>query len=202
MAKVEITHPLTPEKEVLTSKSINPPFQQQLVEPYRRYFTDDGLTDGSHDLTVDGSVTPVDFWVPADPTEDRYITAINFILGYGATGKPYQWGDNAALTNGVRLFYTSFRGEVDVHDGITSIQDLWRLTDMPIATAWEIRHIGVNNDYGLFVSVNLLQMVPPYGVKLDAGTSQKLALRVRDAMPTTASDTFNAIACGFDRFNY
>jgi hypothetical protein len=39
----------------------------------------------------------------------------------------------------------------------------------------------------------------PYGVKLDAGTTQKLTLRVRDNAGT-AADIFTAIAYGFERF--
>ena len=41
--------------------------------------------------------------------------------------------------------------------------------------------------------------MPPYGVKLDKGSSQKLAFTIKDNVGT-AADTFNAIAYGFDRF--
>jgi len=42
-------------------------------------------------------------------------------------------------------------------------------------------------------------MMPPYGVKLDAGTTQRLVFAIRDDI-TAETDAFNAICYGFDRF--
>ena len=175
-----------------------PPFEAQKTKPFRQYLTVDGLSTGSSDLGVNGSVTPVDFWVPADQENDRYITNLSIIVGYGGTSKPYLWADGAALTNGGRLFYTSLKGEVDIHDAIKTNQDMFRLQSGIIPTTWEVRHVNANNDYGYFIYYKLLEMVPPYGIKLDAGTNQKLTFTVRDN--DTVADSFNIIATGFDRF--
>ena len=176
-----------------------PPLTPQKVQPFRQYFTTDGLASGTNDMGVDGSVTNVDYFIPAKVGEDRYITAINFIVGYGTSGQPNQWADGTALTNGTRLFYTSQKGEFDIHDGIKSNQDMFRLSFSPIAANWEVRHVNATNDYGYFVSMDLTQMGLPFGVKLDADSSQRLIIRIRDNAGTSA-DSFNCIAYGFDRF--
>jgi len=190
---------VSPENELCVINAPYPPLAAQKVEPFRQFFTTDGLPGGTNDMGVDGSVTAVDYFIPAIPEEDRYITSINFIVGYGMSGSPFQWADGTALTNGTRLFYTSLRGEVDIHDGIKTNQDLFRLSFSPITAAWEIRGVNANNDFGYFLSMDLTKLGLPFGVKLDKDTSQRLVLRIRDNAGTDA-DSFNCIGYGFNRF--
>ncbi len=205
MAKIEITNGLgaeasvTPDNELLVSTSGYPAFRTQKIQPFRQYLTDDGTASGSNDMGVDGSSTNVDFYIPSDPNNDRYITGLSIIVGYGVSGQPNQWADGTALTNGCRLFYSNTYGELDLHDVIKTNQDMFRLSLSAIPTAWEVRHVNANNDYGYFISMPLSLTMPPYGLKLDAGTTQQLVLRVRDNAGTDA-DTFNIIAYGFERF--
>ncbi|HUV84539.1 MAG TPA: hypothetical protein VMV86_02460 [Methanosarcinales archaeon] len=176
-----------------------PPLRAQKTSPFRQYLTDDGLTTGSNDMGVDGSVTPVDFWIPADPDVDRYITTIGFTIGYGTSSTPYEFADKAgALTNGCRLFYESIRGEVDIHDAIKSNQDLFALSFTNIQPSWEIRHLSALNDYGFMMSFDLTKMGLPYGIKLDRGTRQRLVMCIKD--DATDADTFIFTAIGFERF--
>jgi len=175
-----------------------PPLEVQKVQPFRQYLTLDGTPSGDNDMGVDGSVTNVDYYIPAKVGEDRYITTLNFIVGYGGTSKPYLWADAAALANGCRLFYESQRGEVDIHDGITSNQDFFRLSFSPIPQAWEVRHVNANNDYGYFITMDLTKLGLQFGVKLDRNSHQRLTMRIRD--DATDADSFNCIAYGFDRF--
>jgi hypothetical protein len=177
----------------------HPPLIEQKINPYRQYFTLDGTPSGSNDMGVDGSSTNVDFCIPASQTKDRYLTNLNFIVAYGTTGQPNEWADGTALTNGVRIFYESPRGEQDIHDAIKSNQDMFRLALDLIPTAWEVRHVNATNDYGYFISLDLRSLGLPYGVKLDKGSSQKLVIRIRDNAGTDA-DTFNCIGYGFERF--
>ena len=187
------------DQELSVINSAYPPLTPQKVQPFRQYFTTDGLAAGTNDMGVDGSVTNVDYFIPPKVGEDRYITTINFIVGYGASGQPNQWADGTALTNGTRLFYSSQKGEVDIHDGIKSNQDIFRLSFSPISANWEVRHVNATNDYGYFVSMDFTKMGLPFGVKLDADSSQRLIIRIRDNAGTSA-DSFNCIAYGFDRF--
>jgi hypothetical protein len=190
---------VTKDNELSTISAVYPPLSLQKTRPFRQYFTTDGTATGSSDMGIDGSTTAVDFYIPADSDDDRYITSINFIVGYGTVGQPNEWADGSALTNGTRLFYTSKKGENDIHDGIKTNQDMFRLSFAPIPTAWEVRHVNATNDYGYFIHTDFRQLGFPFGIKLDRGSSQKIVLKVRDNAGTDA-DSFNCIAYGFDRF--
>ena len=60
----------------------------------------------------------------------------------------HEWADGTSLTNGSRLFYTSTRGEQDIHEGIKSNQDIFRLGLQLIPNNLEVRHTNALNDYG------------------------------------------------------
>ena len=190
---------VTNDNELVVIASPYPPFHAQKVRPFRMYLTDDGTTSGSNDMGIDGSVTNVDFFIDASETDDRYITSLNVEVAYGTTGQPNEWADGTALTNGMKLFYISTLGEVVIHDAIKANQDFFRLGFTLIPTSWEVRHLGASNDFGYILPIDLTKLGLPYGIKLDAGTSQKLVITVRDNAGTLA-DTFNIIGYGFDRF--
>ena len=141
-----------------------PPFVPQKNKVFRAYLTNSA---GSYDMGVDGS-TPVDFFVAADGDDDTYITRVDFLVGYGASAEPFEWADSGgALANGHRFFYERETEQIDIHDAIQRNSDLMRLfLDEMMPTAWEIRGLGATNDYGFIGSVDLLGMMPPYGVKL------------------------------------
>lgn len=191
---------VTTDNELCTIPASYPPLSVQKVQPFRQYLTTDGLADGTNDMGIDGSVTAVDYYIPAKAEEDRYITTLNFIIGYGSSGQPNEWADGTALTNGSRLFYDSQRGEVDIHDGVKSNQDFFRLSFAPIPTAWEVRHVNANNDFGYFITMDLTKLGLPFGIKLDRGSHQRLTMRIRDNAGLDA-DSFDCIAYGFDRFS-
>ena len=205
MAKVELTSGGNREATITKDGELNviaapyPPFVEQKVQPFRQYLTADGTTTGSADMGVDGSSTNVDFWIPANESNDRYITTLSFIVGYASTGKPFQWANGAALTNGTRLWYENRRGEHDIHEAIKSNQDFFRLSFDPIPTSWEVRHVNANNDFGYFVTTDLTKMGLPFGIKLDAGSMQRLSITIKDNAGTSAV-SFNCIGYGFERF--
>ena len=205
MAKVEvhsvegISAGVTAQHELLVINAPYPPLSEQRVQPFRQYLTVDGLSTGSHDMGIDGSSTAVPFYIPANASRDRHITSLNFLVGYGSSGQPFQWANGTALTNGMRLFYVSRRGEYDIHEAIKTNQDMFRLSFSPLTTAWELRGVGALNDFGYFISMDLTRMGLPFGIKLDAGSTQQLACTVRDNAGTDA-DIFDVIAYGFERF--
>jgi hypothetical protein len=184
--------------ELRTIGSPYPPFEEQKVQPFRQYLTDDGTETGSNDMGVDGSVTNVEFYIPSSPNNDRYITSLSFIVGYGAAAQPNQWADVPALTNGSELYYLNRNGVRDIHDGIKSNQDMFRLSSNAVPTLWEVRHVNANNDYGYFIVMDLAKTGLPFGIKLDAASTQKLGCKIRDN--ATDADSFNCIAYGFERF--
>lgn len=184
-------------EDFVTSMGV-PPLRPQKQIPFRQYFTDDGLANGTKQMGVDGSVTNVDYYIEADEDNDRYISSLSFIIGYGATAQPNEFADGLALTNGVRIFYDSGKGESDLHDAIKTNQDMFRLSLKPVPTAWEVRHVNANNDYGYFISTEFNRWGFKHGIKLEHGTKQRFVIRIRDDI--TFADSFNCIAYGFDRF--
>lgn len=189
---------VTDSNELLVISSPHPPFAPQKIRPFRQYMTIDGTANSDNDMGVDGSVNNVDFLIPAVTGFDRYITAVNILVGYGTSSQPFKFADGNALNNGCRLHYESLQGDVDIHDGIKSNQDMFRLTDDPVTSLWELRGVNAANDYGYLVGLDFTAISSQYGVKLDEGTSQKLIMTIRDDV--TAADSFNVIAYGFERF--
>lgn len=67
--------------------------------------TSNGQFDGPGDLTVDGSVTPVEFWIePAVDMEAFVITEFLIVLSDGGTPSLDEYGNQPTLTNGIQFF--------------------------------------------------------------------------------------------------
>jgi hypothetical protein len=172
-----------------------PTLDPQKIRPFRSFFVDSG---DSEDMSVDGSGTPIDFTISASEEDDRYITQISFILGYGTSAYLYQFADGAELTNGIRIFYTAQAGDNEVV-AITKNYDLLRARRGQLTVDWQARNFNAINDWGYMGTINLTDNVPPYGIKLDRRSRQKLVIRIQDNL-TGVADLFNFIGIGFDRF--
>jgi hypothetical protein len=155
-------------------------------------------------MIVNGSSTNVNFWVAADSVNDRFITILSFVIADTGNFAQNEFGDlGISLTNGCRLFYTRGSGdEVDIHDALKINFDFTRLAlGRPAFGAAATTFRGTNfigTAEVMLPVVDLKEFMPPFGIKLDAGTSQRLTLRVRDAL--AGLTTFDCIAYGFDRF--
>lgn len=179
-----------------------PPFDvMQNVRPFREFLTDDGTPSGSSDMLVDGSVTPVDFFVEAPQTEDLYVTRISFIV-VDQNMTLNQFGNIGALTNGLRLFYTDELGEVDIADALQTNFDFVRLcSGLPSFGEGTNAFIANNVD---FISEGIIPVLDlkdtfgfRWGLEFRNGSKQKLVLRVRDDI--TGIDAMNVIVYGFLR---
>lgn len=197
---------VTDDGAALVSLVPHPPFLTSKHVPFRQHLTNDGLPidgAGNEDMTVVGTPTaPVDFWVPAHGKRDRYITNLSFVLA-GTGAKPSQFGAITALTTGCRLTYQHVTaGEIVIHDALTTNFEFMRLAlGQPsfgtAADAFRGKNVVAALDAYIPV-VNLTIFSPDgYGIKLDAGSIQKLTLQVRDNISTV--DAFDCIAYGFDR---
>uniref|UniRef100_A0A6M3II66 Uncharacterized protein n=1 Tax=viral metagenome TaxID=1070528 RepID=A0A6M3II66_9ZZZZ len=65
-------------------------------------------------------------------------------------------------------------------------------------TGWESRGFAVAADYGYFVNISIIEIMPPYGLKLGMGSVQRMTITIRD--DCSDADLFNCNAFGFDRF--
>jgi hypothetical protein len=188
---------------LLVAQYTCPPMIPQKNIVFRQYFTDDGIAGGTSDMLVDGSTTPVSYWIQADQDNDRYITAINIVIEDDGSKLKY-FGATNVLTNGCQLFYD--KGDqttVVIHNALKTGWDFFRMSLLTESSQVEINPVkDITAKVDAFVIVmDFTRLLPPYGIKLDAGMNQKIVLRVHDNL-TAANmpDGFDAIAYGFDRF--
>jgi len=175
-----------------------PPFGKQKTIIFNQFFTDDGLTTGSNDLGIDGSVTPVEFEILANNDADRYITRISFVLGYASSGNMYEFADDTALANGVKVsYFDSFGDEVIIMNPKANLSFM-RASGIEVSILdWQTRNFAASGDYGYWVNIDLAKIMPPYGIKLDIGTKQRACITIRD--DCTKAILFNCFGFGFER---
>lgn len=171
-----------------------PPLLQQKIRPFSEYLRDE---NGSFDMDL--VTTPTEFSIPAPEEADRYITGLSFVLAYGATAYLYQFADGTALANGIEIYYIARQGEVHFTGSIKTNLELLRLRQEPLTSDWQARNFAAVNDWGYVGFINLVNFIPPFGVKLDAGTSQRFVVAINDSIAAVA-DIFNFYARGFERF--
>ena len=173
-----------------------PPKLPNRIRPYRAYLKN---SSDSNDMGVDGSVTNQEFFITADTDNDVYIRELNVVIGYGTASQLNKFADVTALTNGVELYFDDRFGKQVIHDGLKANSDFIRLANASVFSgSWESRHLGATNDYGMLLTIDLSRFSPGLGIKLDAGTNEKLAMVIRDNC--NDADTFNVIAHGFVRY--
>ena len=186
---------------LVVSLSCCPPLMDQKTRIFRQYLTTNGTPTGTSSMLVDGSTTNVDYYVPAHQYNDRYITAVNFVIEDTAPSLN-GFGDNSALANGCVFEYKRGSGEVvAIHGALKSNFDFIRMCmGYPAfgsgTSAYELTNaIGTAEAY--MPVFNFLKIMPPYGLKIDAGSEQRLTLRIRDNVSTIIG--MDAIVYGFER---
>lgn len=172
---------------------------------FRQFLTDDGLSTGSRDMRVDGSVTNVPFWVPANlnaaETRDRYITMLSFAIADGGAVLN-EFGNIGALANGCKLAYTEpGAGEIIISDQLTTNWEFIRMAaTSPYggnAAAWKANNVsGPSEGFTPILDIRRVFGLP-WGIRLPAGSDARLTLTVRDN--TSAVDLFDCIAYGFEQ---
>lgn len=180
-----------------------PPFGKSKTYIFRQNMTTDGTAAGTSSMKVLGTLAaPVKFYIPAGKDDDRYISTISFVIaGAGATLS--EFSTVAALTNGCRLYYERERGEKDIHNALKSNFDFVRMCIGTPAfgdSAAAFRASNVIGTSEAYIPVlHLSHIMPPYGIKMDAGSNQRLVLEVRDDLTSASIVGFDAVAYGFDR---
>jgi len=194
---------VTSENAILTTQYGCPPLLPQKNKIFSQFLTDDGTSTGSNDMLVNASLAaPQDFWVEADDDNDIYITVLSIVLGDGGANLNEFCGVTA-LTNGCQLFYEDTDGDrVFIGDGLKSNWDFIRMCFVTPAFgdgASALRLTNVEGGAEAYTPwLNLLQIMPPYGLKLDRKTNQRITIRIRDNC--SVPDVFNCKAYGFERF--
>jgi len=184
-----VVHPHPPIGETLTA------------QPFRQYFTDNGGSSGSNDMTVDGSTTAAEFYVAAFKDYDIYIKSISVVIGDGGSPALNKFGALSALSNGVKWdLFTNDLGLYELHDGIKTNLEFIRLgvdtagigtgTDAFLA---DVSGGGTEKSY--LPNIDIAETFGlKFGVRLRKGSNDKLIFTIQDNL--TALTTFNAISYG------
>lgn len=167
----------------------------------RQFLTDDGTATGSTDMRVNGSTTEQEFYIGADATKDTFITSLSFVIADSGANLN-QFGNISALTNGCKLRYVDVEGEVVISDQLTTNWEFVRLCQGNPAfgsttNAFRASNVSGNSEgYIPFLDLRTVFGLK-WGIRLRAGTLDKVSLVVRDNV--TGVDQFDCIAYGFKR---
>ena len=204
-----MTHPVKIEDEgqvahvedggLLTSVLPYPPFLPQQVRFFSQFLT---TSADSNDMGIDGGTTPTEFYIEAS-TVDRYITTLSVLMACGTQPELYEFADSgAALTNGIRVYYIDNQEEVEIANPKSNMSFVRFSGGVPPlgsgADAFMMRNLTASGDYGMIWHISLMAYMPPFGIKLDTNSRQKLAFYIRD--DCRDADVFNCRAFGFERF--
>ena len=190
------------DKELIVTSRGYPPTGEQKVLPFRQYLTSDGTEGGSSDMRVDGSSTPQDFYIGSHSAQDLYITYLSFVIA-DAGAVLNEFGSLSALSNGGTIFYERSDQTVTIADELQTNFDYVRacLGNPSFgdgAAAFRANNVSGNSEAYIPV-LDLTKILPPYGIKLDAATTQRLVHRVNDNVSNL--DQFDCIAYGFCRLS-
>lgn len=188
---------------LLTVSEPYPPFGKSKTYLFRQHMTMDGTSTGTSSMKVAGTLAvPVKFYVSAGKNDDRYITNISFLLsGAGATLS--EFCSDPALINGCKIYYERESGIKIIHESLKTNFDFIRLSLGNPAfgdAAGAFRAPNVIGSSEAYIPVvDLTKIIPPYGIKLDAGTNQRIVFEIRDDTTSASIVALDAIAYGFDR---
>lgn len=173
----------------LTGNTVAIPFGQRFVN-----------SAGSSDLRVNGATTPQDFYIQADDDKDSFIQSISIYLAdQGATLDKF--GALTALTVGLQFGYQNTDiGESIIDDEIKTNLTLIRLGQRTgaVGTGVDSYLLDINGS-GADAYLPLIDLADTfgstYGIRLRAGTSDRLFFRVNDNL-SAGLDAFNIKAFG------
>jgi len=180
---------------------LHPPLNDTIeLRPFRQFFTDDGSPTGSSDMRVNGSVTPVDFFIDAKADRDIYIKTFSFEIA-DAGAELNEFGNLSELTNGCGFFWDTGDGRNIIHNGLKSNWDIVRLCGGNPAVGATTSSFRANNVIGQAEGyIPFLDVVKifgvPWGLRLRKGSRDKIVLRVNDNINFVGDSSFNIIAFG------
>ena len=171
----------------------------------------DGVTT---DMKVDGSVTTQEFSVNADSEFDIFINWVSFFIAAElvVTDLGEFGGITTPLTNGCQLIYeNSDEGDIIIGDNLQTNYDLLRMCNMNPQFGlvsnqqFKIVQAFSNQDDGYLFILKFsdygYEQEYSGGIRLKAGTTDRLVFKIRDNLNVTPSDisSFDGRVYGFKR---
>lgn len=170
----------------------------------------DGVTT---DMKVDGSVTTQEFFVNSDSDFDIFINSISFFIAAELVIADLSdfAGITLPLTNGCQLIYETKGEEITIGDDLKTNFDLLRMCSMnpqiglESNNAFKVIQAFSNQDDGYLFILRFsnygYEEEYSGGLKLRAGTTDRVVFKIRDNLNLTPSEisTFNGKVYGFKR---
>lgn len=148
-----------------------------------QFLTATGLPAGSSVMAVDGSITPVPFWLPADATNDLYLDKIILVIEDGRVDFK-DFGDIAILTNGIDLILK--QGGVDTNL-IDKAKTTYQILKQSGADFDVIKNANAASDDSIIIRVTL------DSPRLIAASTDEIRLIVNDNLTALSLFTARAI---------
>jgi len=149
----------------------------------KQFLTANGTAGGSSAMNVNGSGTPVPFWLPADAANDLYLDKIILLIEASALDFK-QFGNIAALTNGFDLILK--QGGVSV-SLIDKAKTTYQILKQTAADFNVITKADASNNEGIIISYEL------DSARLIAASTDEIRAIVNDNLSTLVSFTAKAI---------
>jgi hypothetical protein len=192
---------ILPDNAFFTESTQVPPFgKPQSTIPFRQFLTLEGTAAGTSDMRVDGSTISQEFFLPANGESDIYITALSFVIS-DAGAVLNEFGNINALSNGCTLQYRRVNEIVIIGEALTTNFEFIRLCLGEPAfgdggTVFRANNISGSSE-GYIPILDFRRYGISYGIRLAAGTDERLSLIINDDV--SGVDAFNIIAYGFKR---
>jgi hypothetical protein len=191
------------EGEIAVTIHSHPPDDEAVTSfPFRQYFTDNGNSDGSNDMSAaSGTVAaPATFYVSAK-NKDVFIKSLSMRIGDTGTVNLLRFGGLAALTNGCELeFSNDDIGNVTIADSLTTNLSLVRLGTATAAIgtgvdAFLADAAGGGSEDTYLPFIDFTQTFGfPWGLRLKKESNDRITFKIQDDL--TGLITFDIIAYG------
>ena len=152
---------------------------------------------------VNGNATPQRFLLTALAETDLFVTDILLLLVDAGMSTWSEFANKAALTNGCSLKWISqvrvtvFGEALKTNFELATMMQFGRMDWFRNGMRGRMSNV-VGSAEGLPMQMDLLRMVPPWGLQLRKGSVERLEFVVNDNL-TSGLDQFDITAYGFER---
>jgi hypothetical protein len=175
---------------LLNNPTVEFPIVQELVD-----------STGSSNMAVDGSVTPIEFFIKASSDYDLYITQLSINIGDDNTPATNEFGDLVALTNGIKFsWFSNPEGELVIRNAIKTNRNFIRICNASEGVgsgtnAYLIDTQGGTSEKNYLLRIDFTTFFGMvHGLRLKKGSTDKIVFLIRDDLTTLV--TFDIIASG------
>ncbi len=172
-----------------------------MTAPFSQYLTTNGLAGGTYSMVVNASLaSPATYYVAAAAAADTYVTRLTVVVADLSTSRlSDRFGNISTLANGCVIAHScADTGVTELSPYIRTNLDLMMACGMEPQVYSPINNLAGHSS-GFAAVLDFRRIMPPYGLKLVAGSADRLSLSVRDNL--NALDAMFAHVSGFRKYD-